>query len=135
MTALMQIHSSLITFVVNISIILFLLPKSIPKLTFPGGCFAGCSPGFMNVPKIKGSHNAMKTGMLAAEAVFNIIAEDPDSAAGKNYLSGFIYLFQTVNEKSNVFLFLFLLVGREECLSLMLTFFLRHLKCQVVVFK
>ncbi|XP_014776714.1 electron transfer flavoprotein-ubiquinone oxidoreductase, mitochondrial [Octopus bimaculoides] len=60
--------------------------QSIPKLTFPGGCLAGCSPGFMNVPKIKGSHNAMKTGMLAAEAVFDIIAEDPDSAAGKEPL-------------------------------------------------
>lgn len=43
---------------------------AIPKLTFPGGMLAGCSAGFLNVAKIKGSHNAMKTGMLAAEAVF-----------------------------------------------------------------
>ncbi|SVC75990.1 uncharacterized protein METZ01_LOCUS328844 [marine metagenome] len=43
--------------------------QSIPKLTFPGGALIGCSAGFMNVPKIKGSHTAMKSGMLAAEAI------------------------------------------------------------------
>lgn len=42
---------------------------SIPKLTFPGGMLAGCSAGFLNVMKIKGAHNAMKSGMLAAEAI------------------------------------------------------------------
>jgi len=44
--------------------------QSVPKLTFPGGALIGCSAGFLNVPRIKGSHNAMKTGMLAAEAAF-----------------------------------------------------------------
>ena len=44
---------------------------AIPKLTFPGGMLAGCSAGFLNVAKIKGTHNAMKTGMLAAEAIYN----------------------------------------------------------------
>ncbi len=44
--------------------------QSVPKLFFPGGALVGCSAGFVNVPRIKGSHNAMKTGMLAAEAVF-----------------------------------------------------------------
>ena len=44
--------------------------QSIPKLVFPGGALIGCAAGFVNVPKIKGSHNAMKTGMLAAESVF-----------------------------------------------------------------
>jgi len=43
--------------------------QAIPKLTFPGGMMAGCGAGFLNVPKIKGSHTAMKTGMLAGEAV------------------------------------------------------------------
>ena len=43
---------------------------AIPKLTFPGGMLAGCSAGFLNVAKIKGTHNAMKTGMLAAEEIF-----------------------------------------------------------------
>ena len=49
--------------------------QSIPKLTFPGGALIGCSAGFVNLPRIKGSHNAMKTGMLAAEAVFEAVTE------------------------------------------------------------
>ena len=44
--------------------------QSVPRLAFPGGLLLGCSAGFLNVPKIKGSHTAMKSGMLAAEAVF-----------------------------------------------------------------
>lgn len=47
--------------------------QSIPKLTFPGGALVGCSAGFVNVPRIKGSHNAMKTGMLAGEAAFEAV--------------------------------------------------------------
>uniref|UniRef100_A0A8C6T0K3 Electron transfer flavoprotein-ubiquinone oxidoreductase n=1 Tax=Neogobius melanostomus TaxID=47308 RepID=A0A8C6T0K3_9GOBI len=51
--------------------------QSIPEVTFPGGLLIGCSPGFMNVPKIKGTHTAMKSGMLAAEAIFpKVTAED-----------------------------------------------------------
>jgi electron-transferring-flavoprotein dehydrogenase len=49
--------------------------QSVPKLTFPGGVLIGCSAGFVNVPRIKGSHNAVKTGMLAAEAAFAAIGE------------------------------------------------------------
>ena len=45
--------------------------QSVPKLTFPGGCLVGCTAGFLNVPKIKGTHTAMKSGMLAAEAIFD----------------------------------------------------------------
>ena len=48
--------------------------QSVPKLVFPGGALIGCSAGFVNVPRIKGSHNAMKSGMLAAEAAFAAIA-------------------------------------------------------------
>ncbi len=44
--------------------------QSIPKLSFPGGALIGCTAGFLNVPKIKGTHTAMKSGMLAAEAAF-----------------------------------------------------------------
>lgn len=47
--------------------------QSIPKLTFPGGALIGCSAGFLNVPKIKGSHTAMKSGMIAAEAIYDAI--------------------------------------------------------------
>jgi electron-transferring-flavoprotein dehydrogenase len=43
--------------------------QSVPKLTFPGGALLGCAAGFMNVPRIKGSHNAMLSGVLAAEQV------------------------------------------------------------------
>jgi electron-transferring-flavoprotein dehydrogenase len=43
--------------------------QSVPKLAFPGGVLVGCAAGFVNVPRIKGSHTAMKSGMLAAEAV------------------------------------------------------------------
>ena len=49
--------------------------QSVPKLTFQGGALIGCSAGFVNVPRIKGSHNAMKTGMLAAEAAFDAVIE------------------------------------------------------------
>ncbi|HXZ00740.1 MAG TPA: electron transfer flavoprotein-ubiquinone oxidoreductase [Stellaceae bacterium] len=48
--------------------------QSVPKLAFPGGALIGCAAGFLNVPRIKGTHNAMKTGMLAAEAAFARIA-------------------------------------------------------------
>jgi electron-transferring-flavoprotein dehydrogenase len=48
--------------------------QSIPQLTFPGGALIGCTAGFLNVPKIKGSHTAMKSGMTAAEAVFEMLA-------------------------------------------------------------
>ena len=47
--------------------------QSVPKLAFPGGVLIGCAAGFVNVPRIKGTHNAMKTGMLAAEAAFAAI--------------------------------------------------------------
>jgi len=48
--------------------------QSVPKLAFPGGVLAGCSAGFVNVPRIKGSHTAMKSGMLAAEAIAAAVA-------------------------------------------------------------
>lgn len=48
--------------------------QSVPKLPFPGGALIGCSAGFVNLPRIKGSHNAMKTGMIAAETVAAAIA-------------------------------------------------------------
>jgi electron-transferring-flavoprotein dehydrogenase len=48
--------------------------QSVPKLAFPGGALIGCAAGFVNVPRIKGSHNAMLTGMLAAEHVATALA-------------------------------------------------------------
>ena len=48
--------------------------QSVPKLAFPGGALIGCSAGFVNVPRIKGTHTAMKSGMLAAEAAAEALA-------------------------------------------------------------
>jgi electron-transferring-flavoprotein dehydrogenase len=48
--------------------------QSVPKLVFPGGALIGCNAGFMNVPRIKGSHNAMLSGILAADAAANALA-------------------------------------------------------------
>ncbi len=47
--------------------------QSVPKLAFPGGALIGCAAGFVNVPRIKGNHNAMLTGMMAADAAFDAI--------------------------------------------------------------
>ena len=60
--------------------------QSVPKLVFPGGALIGCSAGFVNLPRIKGSHNAMKTGMLAAEAAF---ARLKAGAEGRDVLDGY----------------------------------------------
>jgi electron-transferring-flavoprotein dehydrogenase len=49
--------------------------QAIPKLTFPGGAIIGDAAGFLNVPKIKGTHTAMKSGMVAAEAIFDVLGE------------------------------------------------------------
>jgi len=66
--------------------------QAIPKLTFPGGMLTGCSAGFLNVPKIKGSHTAMKTGMLAGEAAAEAIL-----AAGEEYVPA-----ELVNYESDI---------------------------------
>ncbi|KAM7224014.1 mitochondrial putative electron transfer flavoprotein-ubiquinone oxidoreductase [Rhypophila decipiens] len=58
--------------------------QSIPKVAFPGGALIGDSAGFVNVPKVKGTHNAMKSGMLAAEATWEAL---------KNEDSGAVFLF------------------------------------------
>ena len=64
--------------------------QSVPKLVFPGGCLIGCSAGFVNVPRIKGTHNAMKTGMLAAESAFVELTKKvgPASKLLSNYETG-----------------------------------------------
>jgi electron-transferring-flavoprotein dehydrogenase len=55
--------------------------QSVPDLICPGAAIIGCAGGFVNVPKIKGTHNAMKTGMLAAEAVFSALSEDCEDSS------------------------------------------------------
>lgn len=70
--------------------------QSVPKLTFPGGALIGCSAGFVNVPRIKGTHNAMKTGMMAAEAAFTALSagsegKDELTAYSVAYKSSWVY--------------------------------------------
>jgi electron-transferring-flavoprotein dehydrogenase len=50
--------------------------QAVPKLAFPGGALIGCAAGFVNVPRIKGSHNAILTGMMAADAAFAALARE-----------------------------------------------------------
>ena len=59
--------------------------QSVPRLEFPGGALIGCAAGFVNVPRIKGSHTAMKSGMLAAEA----IAEALSAGRSRDALTGY----------------------------------------------
>jgi electron-transferring-flavoprotein dehydrogenase len=69
--------------------------QSVPKLTFPGGALIGCSAGFLNVPRIKGSHTAMKTGMMAAEAAVDAIisqrSSDELAAYGEAYKKSWVF--------------------------------------------
>ena len=54
--------------------------QSVPKLFFPGGALIGCSAGFLNYPKIKGTHNAMESGILAAESIIeNFLSENQNN--------------------------------------------------------
>jgi electron-transferring-flavoprotein dehydrogenase len=59
--------------------------QSVPKLAFPGGALIGCSAGFVNVPRIKGTHTAMKSGMLAAEAVAAAVADGKEKTELSEY--------------------------------------------------
>jgi electron-transferring-flavoprotein dehydrogenase len=59
--------------------------QSLPKLTFPGGVLVGCDAGFLNGVKIKGAHTAIKTGMLAAENIYQALVDDGEG----NELSGY----------------------------------------------
>ena len=59
--------------------------QAIPRLAFPGGALIGCSAGFVNVPRIKGTHTAMKSAMLAADAAFDAIASDRSGDVLEDY--------------------------------------------------
>jgi electron-transferring-flavoprotein dehydrogenase len=79
--------------------------QSVPKLAFAGGALIGCSAGFVNLPRIKGSHNAMKTGMLGAEAAFAALqanrAHDELSSYPEAFRSSWVYqdLYKVRNVK------------------------------------
>jgi len=63
--------------------------NSLPKMSFPGGILAGCDAGTLNFAKIKGNHTAMKSGMLAAEAVFEAIEQEQANTDITNYQAKF----------------------------------------------
>jgi len=65
--------------------------QSVPKLVFPGGALIGCAAGFVNVPRIKGSHTAMKSGMMAADAAFAALSAGSE---GRNELSAYTEAFE-----------------------------------------
>ena len=69
--------------------------QSIPKVAFPGGALIGDSAGFVNVPKVKGSHNAIKSGLLAAEAAY-------DALRGEDSGSVFLYDYEDSLRKSSI---------------------------------
>ncbi|WP_443018048.1 electron transfer flavoprotein-ubiquinone oxidoreductase [Serratia sp. 201] len=54
--------------------------NSLPKMHFPGGLLVGCDAGTLNFAKIKGTHTAMKSGMIAAEVIFSALAKEPDAS-------------------------------------------------------
>lgn len=64
--------------------------QSIPKLSFPGGLLIGCAAGFLDVPKIKGIHNAMKSGMLAADSFFDAMDENENTLYEKKIKKSWI---------------------------------------------
>jgi electron-transferring-flavoprotein dehydrogenase len=82
--------------------------QSVPKLTFPGGALIGCSAGFLNVPRIKGTHNAMKSGMLAGEAAYAAVqtgrSGDTLTAYGEGWKQSWIYrdLYKVRNVKPSL---------------------------------
>ncbi|WP_314409156.1 electron transfer flavoprotein-ubiquinone oxidoreductase [Pseudomonas kuykendallii] len=63
--------------------------NSLPKMVFPGGALIGCDLGTLNAAKIKGSHTAMKSGMLAAEAIAEALAAGREADELNNYVDGF----------------------------------------------
>ena len=73
--------------------------QSIPQLTVPGGFLIGCAAGFVNVPKIKGIHNAMKSGMLAAESI--IASEDYQQKIRRSWIHDELYRVRNIRPALN----------------------------------
>ncbi|GGZ36996.1 electron transfer flavoprotein-ubiquinone oxidoreductase [Asticcacaulis endophyticus] len=71
--------------------------QSVPKLNFPGGLLIGDGAGFVNVPRIKGSHNAIKTGILAADAAFEALTDTAKAPANRS-----LETYQSAYDKSDV---------------------------------
>jgi electron-transferring-flavoprotein dehydrogenase len=78
--------------------------QSVPKLAFPGGALIGCSAGFVNVPRIKGSHNAMKTGMLAAEQIVKALGDGRSGDTLNEYQTAYenSWVYEDLKKVKNV---------------------------------
>jgi electron-transferring-flavoprotein dehydrogenase len=78
--------------------------QSVPKLSFPGGVLIGCSAGFLNVARIKGTHNAMKSGMLAAESAFAAIGSGRLGDQLRDYQQSFerSWIYEDLRKVRNV---------------------------------
>ncbi|MCO5336822.1 MULTISPECIES: electron transfer flavoprotein-ubiquinone oxidoreductase [Delftia] len=76
---------------------------SLPKFVFPGGALVGCDAGFLNVSRIKGSHAAIKTGMLAAEAAYDAIVAGRQGDELGAYVQAFenSWLYEELNKSRN----------------------------------
>ncbi|OGB23001.1 MAG: electron transfer flavoprotein-ubiquinone oxidoreductase [Burkholderiales bacterium RIFCSPLOWO2_02_FULL_57_36] len=77
--------------------------QSLPKFTFPGGALIGCDAGFLNASRIKGSHSAMKTGMMAAEAAFEALGANRQHDELAAYTTAFeqSWLHKELNKARN----------------------------------
>ena len=64
--------------------------QSLPKLSFPGGALVGCDAGTLNTPKIKGTHTAMKSGIIASSEVFNELNLGNKNSEIINYQENFV---------------------------------------------
>ncbi|MBL41916.1 MAG: electron transfer flavoprotein-ubiquinone oxidoreductase [Rhodospirillaceae bacterium] len=112
--------------------------QSIPKMVFPGGIIVGCAAGQVNVPRIKGTHNAMKSGILSAEAIFDCFNDQKKTIESfeKNWRSSWIYkdLFLVRNAKPLLAKFGTIIGGFLGVLDMWLSTFginlgtLKHLK-------
>lgn len=78
--------------------------QSVPKLSFPGGALIGCSAGFVNLPRIKGSHNAMKTGMLAASQAYKAVISGREGDELTDYQTAYenSWVYQDLKKVRNV---------------------------------
>lgn len=78
--------------------------QSLPKLTFPGGVLIGDTAGFLNVPKIKGNHTAMKSGMIAAEEISKHLQSDTETRECNGYETAFrqSWVYQELYKVRNI---------------------------------
>jgi electron-transferring-flavoprotein dehydrogenase len=76
--------------------------QSLPKLTFPGGMLIGCAAGTLNVPKIKGTHTAMKSGMVAAEAIASVWEQKPAEVTVYADMMKASWVWPELNEVRNI---------------------------------